>query len=516
MQKKRNQLFRIIEALKPTEKAYFKKFGYKQEKQDSVVLALFAMIDRQMKGGGAFSEEKLVEGFEKKYPKQHYTKTKSRLLEELLDALRDYDKKNNEVEKIYDCLAIAESLNKRNLFHDAWNMLQKAEKLAEEMEQMELLILIKSKKYYYEIFTRKYQSQSVDNETIAEILKDLDTLKSRIESDLAAYRILHFQKSIGVPRSAEDLQLLREIQEHPAFDPSYSTPLQSSRLNLAVALSGIFFSIGDTQSVVRVAQKLIDEYQAGDRLRKLQSAKYLSLFDSFLQAALLSLNVPLFEKYQPIFQASKTYGESDRHLKMGIDLYTRAIHAIVAAKPEAMPELVQAFDAVKDKAFIPNYRKVSLAFYMSFGPFLYGDHAAAYAQIQWIKNNQHLGLRYDIEIGILSIECVILMERGEVEVLEYRLRAFDEFLKKKGRKFEMEAAFVQMVRNSLSSRKGKELDGLYAESLKGMKAIVAAKPAEAAFLNAFDVISWLQSKVEGRPFQELYYKNNIEGHLAKA
>lgn len=509
MIKKKNQLFRIISALKPSEKAYFKKFGYKLEKQQSDVILLFDLIDKQLKQAATFHEETLVTSFEKKAPQQNYTKIKSRLLEILLDALRDYDKKGNETEKIFDYLAYAESLKKRELFYDAWSVLQKAEKLAEELEMTELLIFIKSKRYYYEIFTQKYQVTYAANDTINAIFEDVQTLHNRIGSDLAAYRILHFQKSIGTPRSQEDFGLLEEIKKLPSFEEGYRPELESSKLNLAVALAGVYFSIGDTASVARVGEQVIREYNPSEKLRKMYSAKYLSLFDSFLQAALLSLNIPLFETYYPIFAEVPTYGQDDRNLKIGIDLYTRSIYAIVAKKLEIVPDLAQEFNQVKEKSYIPNYRKVSLAYYMVFGSFLREDFNAAYEQIQWMKNNHQLGMRYDIEIGILAMECVILLEKKELTYLEYRLRSFNDFLKRTARKFKMESAFLQLIRQALAAVDAKAEQVIFAKARSEMKEIVAANPAENTFLQAFDVISWLESNIQKEPFQEVYFRNNL-------
>ena len=507
--KKQNQLFRIISTLQAPEKSYIKKFGYKQDNHDSSLESLFNLADKALRSSKEVDESKLIEQFAKKHPELNYTKTKSRLLAHVLDGLRSYDKKRNETEKVFDLLAIAESLRKRDLFFDAWNILQKAEKLAEALELTELVIHIKSKKYYYEIFTQKYQASELRNATLDHLVDDLETLRNRITSDFAAYRILHFQKSIGIPRSEEDIQLLKEIKALPAFQDDFESQLGGARLNLAVAMCGIYFSLGDIPSVIKVAQKLLHNYAVSDQLRKLNSAKYLSLFDSFLQAALLSLNVSLFEEYYPQFQHSPTFGQDDKNLKHGIDLYLRSIYAIVAKKLEGVPQLIEEFNLVREKAYIPNYRKVSLGYYMSFAPFLRADYSQAMAQIQWMKNNHHLGMRYDIEVGILGMECMILLERKDFDLLAYRLRAFDEFVRKKGRKFKLEAAMIRFIRAALSSQNQSAFQEICKDSHAEMTAIIQDNPQETAFLQAFDVMSWLESRSMDLDFAEVYFKNNI-------
>jgi|GEM_PF-5056274 len=512
MHKKKNQLFRIIRTMKPTEKAYFKKYGFKQEKQNKAVLSLFELSDRKLKKSDEIFEEDLSAAFQKKNPRQQYVKVKSRLLEMLLEALREYDKQHNEEEKLFDLLAYSESLRKRNLFHDALSILQKAERLAEELEMIELLILIQNKKYYYEIFTRNYAEQYTDHPTIHHIHQNLDILGNRLESDLVTYRILHFQKSIGMPRKEEEMGMLKELQKHPAFGGDYLPRLASSQINLALALNGIYFSIGDTRAVLKVSEKLINHYQPGDKLRRLNSGKYLGLFDSFLQAALLSFEIPLFEKYYPIFLEIPTYGADDRNLKWALDLYARSIYAIVTRQLDHIPELVEEFDTIKDKSFIPNYRKISLAYYMVFGPFLRKDYSTSYHHIQWMKNNRAYGLRYDIEVGILGMECVILLEQGDLDLLEYRIRSYDEFLKREGRKFAMEGLMITWLRKSLQQNGEDEFKALCQEVFAKMEAVIQKNPAEQVFLQAFDVKSWLESHILENSFESLYYKNNIPGN----
>lgn len=507
MPKKKNQLFRTLAAMKPTEKAYFKKYAPMTDRERPLLSTLFELADKQAEGDP--NEEEIASRFHQKHPRQNYTKAKSRLLELLLHSLREYDRHGNDTEKIFDYLATAESLKKRNLFHDALGVLQKAEKLALELEATELLILCQSKRYHFETYTQNYRQKFEGQETVGSILSEVDNLRDRIEADMAAYRILHFQKSIGVPRSPEDFELLSQIQAQPFFRDDYAPALGSSRLNLAVAKSGIFFSLGDTQAVIRTAEQLLSGYDVSDKLRRLQETKYLGLFDSLLQACLLSLDLPRFERHYAEFQLIEPAGEHDRHLKLGIDLYSRSIYAIVGRRLEALPGLREEFDRVKEEAFIPNYRKVSLLYYMVFGSFLTGHLDAAFAQIQWIKGRLELGLRYDIEVGIRGMECALLLEKEDFDLLEYRLRAFDDFLKKKDRKFKAEAAVLSFYRRALRVRDEADLMDACRQTRGELEEILAANPAEATFLSAFDVVAWLESKESGSSFAEAYYRRNI-------
>lgn len=504
---KQKQLFRIISKLTPTEKSYFKKYCYKNATKDNEVLHLFDLIDKYLKKENEIDEEKLLKQFSKKYVSKDYTKIKSRLLHMLLETIRAYDKKNNEFERIYEYIAFSDLLNERELFFDAKNMLKKALKIAEELERVEQVIFLKSKINQYNYYTEKY-SLTKSNKEAKEIFEDIDKLKHKIEDDIATYRVLQFQKTIGVPRSEKDIVLFKEIMALKSFNKNYKAKFVSSNLHLATAKSGFLLGVGDVKAVIETSTKLIDNYKVSIKLQKILTSSYLSLFDSFLQACLLTLNIPVFENYYPKFKAIKTFDIKDENTKLSIDLYAKSIYYIVADKLKNYEELTLEFEKIKEKTFIPNFRKISLGYYMVMGSFLAEKNETAYESIQWLKNNKHLGIRFDIEVAILTMESIILLEQKEYSQLEYQLRSFYEFLKNRERKFKMETALLHFVKNSIKSKTNNERKIVFENSFNEMQKIVKDNPQEKAFLNSFDIISWLESKLINENFKTIYYKNN--------
>ena len=81
MQVKKHQLFEILLELSSNEKAYIKKFGYKNNKKEHPIFYLLDLIDKSLKKQTSTSieEDVLKEKLQKKYPNQHYAKLKSRL-----------------------------------------------------------------------------------------------------------------------------------------------------------------------------------------------------------------------------------------------------------------------------------------------------------------------------------------------------------------------------------------------------------------------------------------------------
>jgi len=103
---KQNQLFRIVSTLIPSEKSYFKKYCYKNAQKDNEVISLFDLIEKILKKSTEVDEFELTKLFLKKHQTKSYTKTKSKLLQLLLETIREYDRKNNDLEKIFELIAI--------------------------------------------------------------------------------------------------------------------------------------------------------------------------------------------------------------------------------------------------------------------------------------------------------------------------------------------------------------------------------------------------------------------------
>ncbi|MGB1207022.1 MAG: hypothetical protein ACPG5B_15355 [Chitinophagales bacterium] len=508
---KKDQIFRMIGSLKAIEKSYFKKISQKQLKPEHELIFLFNLISKYLKtneASEAVNESILINKFVKKYPNKNYVATKSRLLQLLLEALREFDKKHSDLDKIFSYIAYAESLSRRNLFYDAKNILERAAKLAAELEQIELLLNIKSKIFLYDIVSRKYTKDFQENKIVQEIESDIKLLINKHKVDVASHQLLHFQKTIGIPRSVADLKRLDEIKSQDIFQFDEQPLLNTSLIDKAISLSGVHFLLGDVKAVIVICEKTIENYRPNKKLSKKLTKKYLSLFDSFLQACLLSVNLPLFEKNYPIFEQIKTYKTDNNNLKRSIDLYLKSIYAILSKKTELFKDLYPEFALLIKENFVHNFRKVSLAYYMVLGAFFNKNYEQSQKYINWLKNNRHLGIRFDIEIAIWSMESIILLETDELDLLEYQLRNFYDFLRSKERKFEMEAALLKLIKKGMNSTSERDFLKKAEKSWHNMKAIVANNPREKAFLNAFDVICWLESKLKNEDFKEVYFRNN--------
>lgn len=508
MKGKNNQLFRIILSLSPTEKAYFKKYGYKTDTKNKDEFILFDIADNELKQDN-FSENTVEKKFAKKLPKKNYNLIKSRLLQNLLESLTFYDKKNSGIRRIYEYINMSDSLQQRELFDDTLYLIEKAEKLAIELEQPELLLLLFRKKMVLYPYISKYKSKEKLNEILGEYKQLLDTVNEQVQVISYVQEIVFFQKNIGVPRNEEDIAFFNRLKNHTFFNEKFSPQYSANKLNLAVAKSSIVQVEGKADKALQFCLNALNSYNPSKEIAIELENRLVGLYDTLLQSALLSFNLKEFELKFEEFSKLKLYNKQVENLYSIIQLYVKSMYAIIGNKLNLFISIVSEFDKHIDLAFVPNFRKVSLAYYTVLGPFFKEDYDTAYKQIQWLKNNRNLGIRYDIEIGLYAMEAIILFENEEFDLLSYQMRSFYEYLKNRNRKLKMEIATMNMLNNLMKIKNKHEFYEILKESWEEMKGIVKNNPNEALFLNSFDSISWLQSKLEKETFYKCYYNNNI-------
>lgn len=66
-----------------------------------------------------------------------------------------------------------------------------------------------------------------------------------------------------------------------------------------------------------------------------------------------------------------------------------------------------------------------------------------------------------------------------------------------------------MLKKTLNSSTIDSFETILINTSKEIKTIIENNPEEAYFLQAFDLSSWIESKIIGTDFKTAYYKNNL-------
>jgi hypothetical protein len=137
-----------------------------------------------------------------------------------------------------------------------------------------------------------------------------------------------------------------------------------------------------------------------------------------------------------------------------------------------------------------------------------GDNERAIDYLQKIINWK-VDLRTDLQCYARLLHLIAHYELGNTEILEYLIKSVYRFMAKMNSLSPVEEEMFRFLRNSLALSAGSE-KAAFAHLLEKIKAF-ENDPRETRTFAYLDVISWLESKVEGVPVQEVIRRKSENG-----
>jgi len=501
---KKQQLFRLVALLQPTEKAYIRKFGFKTQKSDAIIFDLLAMIEKELKKGEEVNEDKLIKEFKKTRPEADYVKIKARLLQVIFDGITEYDKQSNELSALFNLFTLAESLRKRKLIHDSISVLRKAEKLAIELEETELLIRIKIQLLFALSFTKNITREDISSSLFHEVFIEIEQLRNKILVKDAAQKLHHFQKLIGLPRSIEDQIIFEQISNSEGLKISLNVLDNTTKIDQTLTFCILYFTQSEFQKVIDACKSFTASFMQPQKENNKLQVRLIALYDSQMQACLLSKQFGEFERAYKDFNSITNQKPENIRLKSGVDIYVRCIYSFYTRKINDFKKLNEEFDLIAHDELLPNYRKVSIAYFLALGLFVAQDWAGANSRISWLYQQKKFSVRYDIDIALRVMNLLIQVEREEWFHLEYSIRNLHQYLKNLDRKFEIENSLLRFLKKMLLQVTREQFYHLLRELKADIQSSIDNNPNEIHFLQSFDLLSWIDSKLENKPFADLY------------
>ena len=130
-----------------------------------------------------------------------------------------------------------------------------------------------------------------------------------------------------------------------------------------------------------------------------------------------------------------------------------------------------------------------------------GDYYNAIHYLQKIIYFKDISLREDLQCFARILNLIAHYEAGEDEMLEYQIRSVYRFLGKMNDQQQMQIEIFRFLRNLGEVTPSKLRDAFAA--LKDKLVTISLDPYEKRPFLYLDILSWLESKIENVPVQEI-------------
>lgn len=504
-----DNLFQLIKSLSKSEKRYFKIIAEKKnaDVKANNYLQLFNAIDKQE----VYDEEKIIQQFSKSTFIKHLPSEKNYLYFNILKSLVLYHEGSMEFIELDDIRHCATILYNKGLYEQCNRMLTKARKLAITLELFPELLSIT--KLQLELLPMIAPSAEELKNGFAIILSDeklafekLDNI-NRFQQLYARFLYLIRTKGEFI-RNASELELFKEVAEHALMQDEENAICYKSK-EMYYFISGTYYFIsgeldrayerdvkglkfleqhlGKLTSVAIYSARLSNHCEVCLRMKKFDEC------DALLE------RVKNIETVSTLEKSKNFYRYHDLLLRINIAKgdFENAI-ALVPAIEEGIKLYAEN---------IHSGRIINMYYYISYAHFGKGDFRTA---LRWVNKiiSDKTDLRSDLLCFSRLLNLMIHLELNNQMQLEYVFKSTYAYFIKRERLFKLEDCFLKFLKRNLEPLSAKDQQLSFSQFKNDLLALLE-DPYEKRALEYFDFISWLDSKIERKPFIEMV-KRRIE------
>jgi tetratricopeptide (TPR) repeat protein len=506
-----NKLFHLIKSLSGAEKRYFKVYVSSKDPLNNKYIRLFDAIDRQP----VFDEEELIKAVygSEKVESRKYSELKAYLYELVVRSLQSYDEKSSTDYRLKNLLLGVRTLFRRALYEDSKEMLSKAKKLATSLEDFNTLVEVLN--WEKRIAYAQTDIDFLDRELERITKEEQDCLEEM--QVISTYRNIFFKILVSLrkdmSRKEQQSQDLKTLMEHPLMKSETLIKSKTAKVLFYRAYSLYHLFLSDFSSFYGMSKNLIQLMESNKLTLNEDVSDYISALNNHVISCgrvgrinELKETLEKLKKVTPI--------TSDDALKIHRQYYLGKFRLCInsGAFEEGLEALklhlneVEKFD---QKQFIKNN------FYLQYFCIYFGSgnfQSALDSLNEWLKLSGSVE-RKDLQSLARILNLIIHYELGNTILLESLIRSTYRYLTKDNRLSEFERKIINFIREAGKPHSKKEMRKVL-ETLKNDFEYLSKSPSYGIF-GLFDLMSWFESKISGRPFAEVV-QEQFKQEIAKS
>ncbi len=502
---KSDQLFNLIQSLSKGEKRFFKLYAARlNTRSDKKFVILFDAIERQK----VYDENKII-AKEKSLNPTQFSNLKAHLYYQLLKSTKLCNSSDLENIKITELLDYARILYNKCLYKECVKMIDKAKAMAMENDRSVLLLeILELEKLVLPKTLESGNEQRVNfliNTTnhVAASIKNINIF-SNLSLKLNSYYV-----QTGFSRSKKDLEKVSAFFN--ASLPKYKEKDLSfqEKLYLYNSFVGYYFFIQDFSKGYVYANKWVDLFEQQPEMKRHKLEMYIKSLNS-----LLAVQNKLY-KYKEFAETQKQLIaiKRDKTLVLTENINLNLFKAIyvhemnrhfMLGEFKSGIRIVGALENELNK-FIPKLDKHSVLLIYYKIACLYigsGNYKMGIKWLNKIYNEKEIDLREDIYSFARILLLVCHFELGNDYLVESNIRSTYRYFRKKGELSQYQKYILNFLRYLFIDPSELHLKKQFNTLKKQMLSLESSKYERRAFMY-FDIITWLESKIENRSIQEI-------------
>ncbi|GAB5409417.1 MAG: hypothetical protein BalsKO_17820 [Balneolaceae bacterium] len=498
-----DHLFQLIKSLSKAEKRSFKIYALRNSTDDAKFIQLFDAVDKAKDYDEEIILTKITD-----LKKAQLSNLKAHLYKQILTSLRlNYINHNIDIQ-LREQIDYARILYDKGLYKQSLKILEKAKSLSYQNHRITLTTEILG---FEKLIESQYITRSLRNRADQLIEETEESVRSAERyhalSNLSL-RLYGIYIKAGHVRSEKDFDITKKFFEQALsnIDLNGIGFFEKHYLNVSHAWYSLI--VQDFLMQYRYAQKWVEHFRKNPNMLELESIWYLKGMHVLLEALfILGHN----EKHEQEVQNLKSFLDnpptrSNENLEtLGIQYYYTSLinqHFIAGTFTDGLlivPELNKVISSLEHKIdphrILVFYYKIACLYFGA------GKFEEAISYLNKIINYPDPRLREDIHCFARILNLISHFELGNQTLLEYQVRSTYRFIIKMNDLNSVQEEILKFLRN-LTSTNPAELRNKFIE-LREKLLEIQKKPYQRRAFLYLDIISWLESKIDDKPIQEV-------------
>jgi hypothetical protein len=497
-----NYLHQLIKSLSAPEKGYIKKnamlhvIGLQNK-----YIKIFDAIDKQKE----YDEKEIIRKFKGEPTHNNFAVAKNYLFKFILKSLESYH--NNVKSELRSSLNQIEILYNKNIPALAKKMLIKAKSVAlehelyefmEELIDWEIILLVE---------------EATPENYLNLVNKHFEELYDTIEKKKIIIGYKHLYQKLrakalytGLARNDEDVLQFQKIADEEMNHDKNLLNTFNAQYYRNLMLSNFLFTINEQGQANKILSKNVELLDKNVHMLELKPFTYIGLLrNKAVNELSLMMYTELFATLERMDLFVKKYG----HLNRNYELLTENLKLFVYLPTGQFKKaLTIAENVEKIYTQLPHTKSLKKEKQLHHYALAYvyiglGEYKLANQNINQLLHNTDLDFRSDLFCFAHILSLIIYFEMDNQDMLEKRIRSTYRILLKRNKLYSFEQKIISFFKKSQNETSKLILLTKDFIELKDSIEEITASNVEKNALNLFDLISWLESKIEQKSFMEI-------------
>lgn len=502
---KSDHLFLLIRAMTKSEKRFFKLYASRlNTAADKKFVRLFDAFDKQK----MHNEEQILLS-NNDLSAQQLSNLKAHLYIQLMKCLRMCNTYRLKEMEIGELLDYARILYSKGLYRECTKMIDKAKRMAITNDRSVILLKILE----LEKLTISRTLSANNEQRVNGIIREAEQVADRIRNinifSNLSLKLNSYYLRFGSIKSKKDLEAVNRYFQSSL--PGYSEDALSfhEKMHLYASYVGYCFFVRDLKKGYEYAQKWVSLFDEHPLMIPNELETYIKAINSLLVIQNKLYKYHEFAETQKKLIAIKRNKELVLTENINLNLFKAIyVHEInrhfMLGDFKSGTRVVSKLEEELNK-FIPKLDKHSvLLFYYKIACLFIGNGNYK-TGIKWLNkifNDRETNVREDLHSFARILLLVCHYELGNDDLVESNIRSTYRYFIKKNDLNRYQQNILEFVKHLFDSGAERGLKKRFVKLKEQMKSLERNKFEKRAFVY-FDIISWLESKIEKRSIQEI-------------